>query len=139
MHSPNIDGEGSYYCPKSGTMLAVFKRHAARLSDSRPGTVLHMADLTHISELESAIERNKADLREYLTLIKRKAHQTREELCPSRLMAERVLGLAILSFLLGFVLGYKRVPIGEIGKPAAKAAASTGGKQAAQHLVASIW
>ena len=89
-----------------------------------------MNESENIHRLESDLEDKKRDLREDFEQISIKARETRAELSPTRLMRERILLLSGIALVLGFLLGYRGVPVEEIGKPAARSLLTNAGKQA---------
>ena len=94
-----------------------------------------MNESENIHRLESDLEDKKRNLREDLELIGLKARETRAELSPTRLMRERLLLLSGIALVLGFILGYRGVPVEEIGKPAARTLLNQAGKQAGARAI----
>jgi hypothetical protein len=84
-----------------------------------------------IRRLESDLEHQKQDLREDITRISNKLKATRTNLGPAKLMQGRVFLLSSLTLGLGFALGYRGVPVEEIGGPIARSILATAGKEAA--------
>jgi hypothetical protein len=88
-----------------------------------------------IQRLESDLEHEKEDLREDVTRINNKLKKTRANLSPAKLVQGRVFLLSGLTLGLGFALGYRGVPIEEIGRPVARTILTTAGKQAATQAI----
>ena len=84
-----------------------------------------------IRRLESELEHQKQDLREGITKITNKLKATSANLGPTKLMQGRVFLLSGLTLGLGFALGYRGVPVEEIGVPIARSILATAGKEAA--------
>lgn len=94
-----------------------------------------MANSEDIRRLESELAHEKADLREDASQINDKVQETRAQLSPTNFVRDNVLLLSGVALGLGFVLGYRGVPVEEIAKPAARTMLSTAGKQAAVRAV----
>jgi hypothetical protein len=92
---------------------------------------LNMSPSKETQGLEAELEQGKQDLRQDLSQIEDKLHQTRVRLSPSTLIREKALLMLGVGFALGFVLGYWDVPLEDIGKPVARTMATTVGKQIA--------
>jgi hypothetical protein len=88
-----------------------------------------------IQRLESDLEHEKEDLREDVTRINNKLKKTRANLSPAKLVQGRVFLLSGLTLGLGFALGYRGVPIEDIGRPVARTILTTAGKQAATQAI----
>jgi hypothetical protein len=84
-----------------------------------------------IRRIESDLEHEKEDLRKDVTRINNKLKTTRANLSPAKLVQGRVFLLSSLTLGLGFALGYRGVPVEEIGGPVARTLLTTAGKQAA--------
>jgi hypothetical protein len=89
-----------------------------------------MHAIEEIRRLESDLEHEKEDLREDITRISNKLKATRANLGPTKLVQGRVFLLSGLTLGLGFALGYRGVPVEEIGGPVARSMLATAGKQA---------
>jgi hypothetical protein len=85
--------------------------------------------------LESDLEDEKEDLREDIARINTKLKETRANLSPAKLVQERVFLLSGLTLGLGFALGYRGVPVEEIGRPVARTILTTAGKQAVTQAI----
>jgi hypothetical protein len=94
-----------------------------------------MADSADREQLAAELESAKADLRHDLAQVRHKAQQTRAELSPANFVRDKLWLVAGVAFALGLVLGYRRVPLDEIAKPAARTILSTAGKQAAVRAI----
>jgi hypothetical protein len=94
-----------------------------------------MNESENIHRLESDLEEKKRDLREDFQQIGLKARETKAELSPARLMRQRILLLSGIALLLGFALGYRGVPLEEVGKPAARTLLNQAGKQAGARAI----
>jgi hypothetical protein len=81
--------------------------------------------------LESDLAREKDDLRQDVTRINNKLKATRANLKPAKLLEGRLFLLSSLTLGLGFSLGYRGVPVEQIGGPIARTMLTTVGKQAA--------
>jgi hypothetical protein len=93
----------------------------------------------NVNELESDLQDEKRDLREDLEQVTEKALETRAELNPANLVREKIFLLSGMALALGFVLGYRGLPIEDVGKPVAGAVLSGVGKQAGKRAVHGIW
>jgi hypothetical protein len=60
-----------------------------------------------------------------------KLKETRANLSPAKLVQGRIFLLSGVTLGLGFALGYRGVPIEEIGRPVARTISTTAGKQTA--------
>jgi hypothetical protein len=89
-----------------------------------------MKDSPNIHVLESDLEAEKQELREDLQLITEKARETRAELSPTNLVREKIFLLLGVSLALGFLIGYRRVPIEDMSKPVARGVLGTFGNRA---------
>ena len=94
-----------------------------------------MSDNEDISGLQSRLERQKNDLRKDTAQIKEKVREARTQLSPTNLLEQRIFLFSGLAFALGFALGRRGVSVKEFGKPAARAALMTAGKQAATRAI----
>jgi|HubBroStandDraft_6_1064221.scaffolds.fasta_scaffold1462370_2 hypothetical protein len=81
-------------------------------------------------KLESELESDKEELRRDLSEISRKAQETKAELSPNNLVRERLFLFSALAFAIGFLMGYRDVPLEEFATPAARAALTTAGIRA---------
>jgi hypothetical protein len=94
-----------------------------------------MVSSEDIHQLESELEHEKAALREDVSHIKQKVQKTRAQLSPTNLVRENILLFSGIALALGFILGYRGVPLEKIAKPAARSILSTAGKQAAGRAI----
>jgi hypothetical protein len=85
--------------------------------------------------LESDLEHEKEDLREDIARINIKLKETRANLSPAKLVQGGIFLLSGVTLGLGFALGYRGVPIEEIGRPVARTILTTAGKQAATQAI----
>jgi hypothetical protein len=83
-----------------------------------------------IRRLESDLEHEKEDLRQDVIRINNKLRTTRGDLSPAKFVRGRVFLLSGMTLGLGFALGYRGVPVEEIGGPVARTMLTTAGKQA---------
>jgi hypothetical protein len=94
-----------------------------------------MADREDLQRLESELESAKANLREDVSQVQHTLQQTRAELSPTNFIRDRLWLVSGIAFALGLLLGYRRIPLSEIAKPAARTTLSTAAKQAAMRAV----
>ncbi len=84
---------------------------------------------THQYEIE--LELSKHDFQEDLSQVGQKLHETRVRLSPTHVIGEKPLLISVLGLLGGFVLGYRDLPFGDMGKPRAHTKLTRVGKQVA--------
>jgi hypothetical protein len=90
---------------------------------------MHAAE--EIRRLESDLLQEKANLRKDIVRINNKLKATRADLSPANVVKNRMILISGLTLGLGFALGYRDIPIEEIGGPVARGILATAGKQAA--------
>jgi hypothetical protein len=97
------------------------------------GLIMSTTEETHHYEIE--LELSKHDFREDLSQIRQRLHETRARLSPTHTIGEKSLSISVLGLLVGFVLGYRNLPFGDIGKPLARTMLTTVGKQIAVRAI----
>jgi hypothetical protein len=88
---------------------------------------------THQCEIDLVL--SKHDFHEDLSQIGQKLHETRVRLSPTHIIGEESLVISALGLLVGFVLGYRNLPFGDIGKPRARTMLTRMGKQIAARAI----
>jgi hypothetical protein len=88
---------------------------------------------THQCEIE--LELSKHDFHEDLSQIGQTLHKTRVRLSPTHVIEDKSLFISALGLLVGFVLGYRNLPLGDIGKPLARTMLTRVGKQIAVRAI----
>jgi hypothetical protein len=96
------------------------------------GLIMSTTEETHHYEIE--LELSKHDFREDLSQIRQRLHETRARLSPTHTIGEK-FSISVLGLLVGFVLGYRNLPFGDIGKPLARTMLTTVGKQIAVRAI----
>jgi len=96
-----------------------------------------MHAVEEIGRLEADLLHEKEDLRKDFIRINNKLKATRNDFSPTTIVKNRLILLSGLTLGLGFALGYRDVPIEEIGGPIARSILATAGKQAAIHAIKS--
>jgi hypothetical protein len=97
------------------------------------GLIMSTTEETHQCELE--LELSKHDFHEDLSQIGQKFHETRVRLSPTHVIGEKSLLISALGLLVGFVLGYRNLPLGDIGKPLARTMLTMVAKQIAARAI----
>ena len=88
---------------------------------------------THQCEID--LELSQHDFREDLSQIRQKLHETRVRVSPTHIIGEKSLLISALGLLVGFVLGYRNLPLGDIGKPLARTMLTMVAKQIAARAI----
>ena len=105
-----------------------------------------MSTSDEVRRLESELETNKQHLREDASLISSKIDETKAEISPANLIRRRAYVALAVALSAGFAVGYfldwrfsaKQIasPVLEhVGKPVARSAAATAGKQLATKAI----
>ena len=94
---------------------------------------MNTTEETHQCEIE--LELSKHDFHEDLSQIGQKLHETRARLSPTHVIEEKSLLISALGLLVGFVLGYRNLPLGDIGKPLARTMLTMVTKQIAARAI----
>ncbi|PWT84125.1 MAG: hypothetical protein C5B58_05230 [Acidobacteria bacterium] len=97
-----------------------------------------MQPAEEIRRLESDLLHEKEDLRKDIIKINNKLKAARDNFSPVRIVKSRLILLSGLTMGLGFALGYRDVPIEEIGRPVVLGILASAGKQAAIHAIRGI-
>jgi hypothetical protein len=97
------------------------------------GLIMSTTEETHQCEIE--LELSKHDFHEDLSQIGQKLHETRVRLSPTHVIEEKSLLISALGLLVGFVLGYRNLPLGDIGKPLARTMLTMVAKQIAARAI----
>ena len=90
-----------------------------------------MHEVEEISRLETDLHQNKEDLRKDFITINNKLKAVRTVFSPTTIVKNRLILLSGLTLGLGFALGYRDVPIEQIGGPVARSILATAGKKVA--------
>jgi hypothetical protein len=80
--------------------------------------------------LKSELEHAKTDLRQDLSQVRQKFQDTRVELSPTSFIRHEFWLISSVAFVMGLLLGYRRVPLDEIVKPVTRTMLNTAGKRA---------
>ena len=80
-------------------------------------------------QLQPELNRRKEALQDDFAQLKRKVQETREQLSPTKFVAEHRRLLCGIALILGGILGYRGVPISDLAKPAVRSTLSAAGKQ----------
>ena len=88
---------------------------------------------THQCEIELGL--SKHDFHEDLSQIGQKLHETRVRFSPTHIIGEKSLLISALGLLVGFILGYRNRPLGDIGKPLARIMLTRVAKQVAARAI----
>ncbi|HJU11451.1 MAG TPA: hypothetical protein VJ728_11270 [Candidatus Binataceae bacterium] len=88
-----------------------------------------------VAQLEAELESDKQQLRNDTQLISHKLAVTRAQLSPTAIVERHLFLLSMVGFIVGFVLGYREVPVMEIAQPAARAMLGAAGKDVAMRAI----